>query len=82
MGQFVYKPCETNGLDYICKPCSSLCPVGTYVSNRCNGKGVTDTGCSICRSFCTEGRPGIYGANGQYIAGGRCDGSGTLDVQV
>lgn len=77
----MYKACETDGLDYICKPCSSTCPVGTYVSNRCSGKGVTDTGCSICRSFCTEGRPGIYQAHGQYISGGRCDGSGTGDIQ-
>lgn len=59
-------------MDYICRPCSSLCPVGTFVSRRCSGTGVTDTGCSICKSFCAEGRPGVQGAHGQYISGSRC----------
>ena len=80
-GQFIERECSTSANDYVCKPCSALCPVGTFVSTLCTGKGRTDTGCSICRSFCSEGLVGVPGMHGQYIDG-YCDGKTTSDVQV
>jgi hypothetical protein len=79
-GQFIERECSSSSDDYVCKPCSPWCPKGTFVSSRCTGRGRTDTGCSICRSFCTEGRRGVAGAHGQFIAG-LCDGTTTNDVQ-
>lgn len=64
----------------VCKPCSPTCPEGSFVSSLCTGKGRTDTGCTLCRSFCREAQVGVAGAHGQYISG-RCDGSTTSDVQ-
>jgi hypothetical protein len=63
------------------RPCSGKCPERTYISAVCNGKGRTDTGCTICRSFCTEAQPGVADAHGQYITA-LCDGTGTTDVQT
>jgi len=80
-GQFIERLCTTGANDYVCRPCSARCPVGTYVSVRCTGTGRTNTGCSTCRHFCQEAQMGVPGAHGQYISG-RCDGSQTLDTQV
>lgn len=80
-GQFIEKECSQSPNDYVCKPCSPYCPSGTYVSSLCTGKGRTDTGCRVCKSFCKEAQAGVAGANGQYIAG-LCDGTTTSDVQV
>ena len=79
-GQFIERVCSQSANDYVCKPCSALCPVGTFTSSLCTGKGRTDTGCSICRSFCAEALAGVPGAHGQYIEG-VCDGSTSTDVQ-
>jgi hypothetical protein len=79
-GQFIEKECSQSANDYVCKPCTAECPVGTFVSTLCTGKGRTDTGCSICRSFCAEALVGVVGAHGQYIDG-FCDGKTTSDVQ-
>jgi hypothetical protein len=51
------------------------------MSAVCSGKGRTDTGCTICRSFCTEAQPGVADAHGQFITAS-CDGTGTTDVQT
>jgi hypothetical protein len=79
-GQYVEKECSQSANDYVCRPCSPLCPVGTFISNLCTGTGRTDTGCTICNSFCEEALVGVPGAHGQYISG-RCDGSTSSDVQ-
>ncbi len=80
-GQFIERECLQSSDDYVCKPCSASCPIGTYISSLCTGKGRTDTGCSICRSFCAEALVGVPGAHGEFISG-KCDGTTTTDVQT
>ena len=79
-GQFIERECLQTSEDFVCRPCSASCPVGTFVSNRCSGRGRTDTGCTLCRAFCKEALAGVPGAHGQYIAG-YCDGYSTADLQ-
>jgi len=80
-GQFIERECTQSTNDYVCRPCTGACPIGTFISSVCNGKGRTDTGCSFCTSFCVEAQKGVAGAHGQYISG-RCSGLGTSDVQT
>ena len=49
LGQYISVPCSTSSTDYACTPCSQSCPVGSYISVRCNGRGRSDTSCSVCR---------------------------------
>lgn len=80
-GQFIERACWFNELDYRCRPCTGRCPVGSFITAQCSGKGRTDTGCTFCRSFCQEGLIGVYQKHGQYISG-RCDGTTFADEQV
>lgn len=80
-GQYIERVCWFNELDYRCRPCTGRCPVGSYITAQCSGKGRTDTGCTFCKSFCQEGLIGVYQKHGQYISG-RCDGTTFADEQV
>ena len=79
IGQYISTSCVSSSSDYICTPCQQFCPSGTYIANRCDGRGRTDTGCSLCKSHCRAAERGV--TTGEFITGS-CLGNTLTDVQT
>ena len=65
-------------MDYICSKCQEFCPAGTYIARKCDGKGRTDTACSLCKTKCRSAERGVH--PGEFVKG-QCTGASLTDVQ-